>query len=434
MKPLAFVLLALVGSMVLTSIPAQIFADPQLDSLLRIANQARDNIKIRLSQLAIVPNEISKLYEQGSAETDALAKSVVGQDMSSSKQHFLSAMRLFKEASDKISSSSPAIVGEPLPPTDMSRLKTAIIKMEKDAERLKALAAKNNLVIDFTEFDKLIQIARQNLDQGNADEVNSTLRAANQFILDAYTSLSATAKQRVTDRAKDFVSKQIEGLDRLIAQAKELGLSQDVIDTLQTAKAKLQKVSDTGQIVMDTKEINAIKEKIDESKTNRINAIIHQIEVKLDRLENAAQDNDSKTKIATTKDILVEVKQLVSDGKFDDALQKIKSIDEILNSIDVNANTTNESANTVTADNNQKASSNSDSKIERIKTKIQTLEDQANGLTEKVRGNDVAAQWLKRAFSLIDDAKNQLAKSPDKAMRELNDVDKILRMIQKMIS
>ena len=433
MKPLAFVLLALVGSMILTSIPAQIFADPQLDSLLRIANQARDNIKIRLSQLATVPNEISKLYEQGSAETDALAKSVAGQDISSSKQHFLSAMRLFKEASDKISS-SPAIVGEPLPSTDMSRLKTAIIKMEKDAERLKALAAKNNVVIDFTEFDKLIQIARQNLDQGNADEVNSTLRVANQFILDVHTSLSATAKQRVTDRTKDFVSKQIEGLDKLIAQAKELGLSQDIIDTLQTAKAKLQKVSDTGQIVIDTKEINAIKQAIDESKVNRINAIIHQVEVKLDRLENTAQDDDSKTKIANTKDILIEIKQLVSDGKFEDALQKIKSIDEILNSIDVNANTTNESTNTVTADNNQKASSNSDSKTERIKTKIQTLEDQANSLTEKVRGNDVAAQWLKRAFSLIDDAKNQLAKSPDKAIRELNDIDKILRMIQKMIS
>ena len=67
MKSLAFVLLVLVVSMVFTNIPSTVFADLQLDSLLRIANQARDNIKIRLSQLTTVPSEIVKLYEQGSS-------------------------------------------------------------------------------------------------------------------------------------------------------------------------------------------------------------------------------------------------------------------------------------------------------------------------------------------------------------------------------
>ena len=431
MKPSAIILLALVGSMVVAGIPSRAFADQQLDSLLRIANQARDNIKIRLSQLATVPDEISKLYEQGSAETDALAQSVTDEDISSARQHFLSAMRLFKEASDRISSSAP-IVDEPLPTTDNSRLKTVIAKIEKAGDRLKAVAAKNNVEIDFTEFDKLLQIARQNLEEGKTDEVNKTLEIARQFILGAHNSISSIAKQKLSDRAKGFASKQIERLDKLIAQAKELSLSQDIIDTLLAAKAKLLEISNATQIVIETKEINTIKEKLDASKVNRINAIIHQLEIKLDRIESGAQNDDSTTKIANVRDMFVEVKQLVSDGKLEEALQKIKSIDEILDSID--ASTTNEPAKAITPDSKAKAGTKTDSRLERMKIKIQNLEDQANSLSEEVSGNEVATQWLKRAFSLIDDAKSKLDESPAKAMRTLNEVDKILHMIQKMIS
>ncbi|HLA22021.1 MAG TPA: hypothetical protein VJZ17_01090, partial [Nitrosopumilaceae archaeon] len=281
MKPLAFALLVLVGSMILTSIPIQIYADPQLDSLLRIANQARDNIKIRLSQLATIPDEIATLYKQGSAETDALAQSVAQEDVTSSKQHFLSAMRLFKATSDKISSSAPAIVGEPLPPTDTSRLKTAIARIEKTAERIKAVATKNNVSIDFTEFDNLMNIAKQNLEEGKTDEVYKTLEIANQFLLDAYNSLSAAAKQKASDRAKAFAAKQIERLDKLIAQAKELNASQDIIDTLEAAKTKLQATSDSVEIKTEIKDINIIKDKLNESKAKRINVIINQLETKL---------------------------------------------------------------------------------------------------------------------------------------------------------
>ncbi|MGI0089564.1 MAG: hypothetical protein ACREAF_04390 [Nitrosopumilaceae archaeon] len=435
MKPLAFVLLVLVGSMLITSMPSQIFADPQLDSLLRIANQARDNIKIRLSQLESVPDEIAKLYEQGSAETDALAQSVTQEDTASSRQHFLSAMRLFKEASDKISSSTPTIGGDPLPTSDTSRLKNTIARMEKDAQRLKVVAAKNNIEIDFSEFDKLMQIARHNLEAGNTDDVIKTLEIAKQFLTDVYNSISAAAKQKSSDRAKEFATKQIERLDKLIAQARDLGISQDIISTLEALKAKLQQTSDASRIATEMKDINTIQEKLNASQVNRVNALVHQIGSKIDRLEIDVQDDDSRAKIANTKDMFVELKQLVSDGKLEEAIRMIQSIDEILNSIEIrSAATTNETSKALQAsDNATKVTAKPDPKIERIKVKIQNLEEQVNSLSEKASGNDVAAQWFKRALSLIDDAKIQLEKSPEKAMRTLNEVEKIIRMIQRIV-
>jgi len=434
MKPLAFILFALVGSMILT-IPMQAYADIQLDSLLRIANQARDNIKIRLSQLETVPDEISKLYEQGSAETDALAKSVLEGDVTTAKQHFLSAMKLFKDTSDKISSSVPEIAEEPLSQDDTSRLKTIIIRIENSANKLKAVAAKNNIEIDFIEFDNLIQIAKQNLDAGNVDEVNKTLGVAKQFILNAYNSISEVAKQRTSDRAKVFATKQIESLDKLISQAKDLGLSQDIIDNLQIAKEKLQKISDTSQIVLETKGINTIRGKLDLSTVNRINVIIKQFESKLDSLNKNLQDDDSRTKIKTVNDMIVELKQLVLDNNLRGALQKINSINEILNNIKVQTEATNVTSDSEeTTDSTNKAVGNTNSKIERIKAKIQTVEEQLNNLSETITENEIATKWITRAFSLLGNAKLQLDISPEKAVSTLDEIDKIIRMVQKLAS
>ena len=432
MKPLAFILFTLVGSMILT-IPIQAYADAQLDSLLRIANQARDNIKIRLSQFETPPNEISKIYEQGSVETDELAKSVLNLDVPSAKQHFLSAMKLFKEASDLISSSTTDV--ESLSSTDVSRLKIAIIRIENDANRLKAVATKNNIEIDFVEFDNLIQIAKQSLDVGNVDDVNKTLGVAKQFIIGAYNSISEVAKQRTSDRAKDFATKQIENLDKLISQAVALELSQDIIDNLQIAKEKLQKISDPNQIVLETKGINTIKEKLSASTINRLNAIIHQFELKIQELNKNLLDDDSKTKIKTANDMIVELKQFVLDNNLKEALQKISSINEILNSFKVKTEALKDTTNSYEKTNlTNNITKSTDSKLERIKAKIQTLEEKLNNLSQTVTDNEIGTKWIKRGFSLLEEAKLQLDKYPDKTSNTLNEIEKIILMIQKITS
>jgi len=292
MKLLAFVLLVLVGSMILTSMPSQIYADPQLNSLLRIANQAQDNIKIRLSQLPSIPDEIAKLYELGSVETDALAQSVAHDDISFSRQHFLSAMKIFRAISDMLNRSVPDQPRpEPEQPRpDLERPRKAIDRIENAGNKLKTVVAQKNMNVDFAEFDRLIQNARENLEAGNINEVYKTLELAKQFMLE---------------------------ITKLLKPAQNL--------------------------------------------------------------------------------------------------------------------TTNEVPSTPQASGDATKDSARDSKLERIKIKIQNLEEQLNRLSDKASGNDVASQWIKRAFSLIEKAQEQLDKSPEKAMRTLNEVDKIMRMIQRIV-
>lgn len=430
MKSLAFVLLVLVVSMVFTNIPSTVFADSQLDSLLRIANQARDNIKIRLSQLTTIPDEINNLYKQGSSETDLLAQSIKQEDVTSAKQHFLIAMKLFKDASDKIPSST-SIAANTRTITDSSQLKIVITRMEKDAENVKNIANKNNVEIDFSEFDRLIQNAKENLDTGKIDEVNKALVAAKQILIDAHNFLSTAAKQKTQDRVKDFVTKQIEMLDKLIIQAKENGFPQNIVDTLEATKSRLQKISNANEITLEVKGISSIKEKIDTSNANRINAKIKQLEMKIAQLENDIQDNESRTTLAEIKNTFTELKQLVSDNKLDESLQKIKIIEDALNDLNATSNATQVRSEVNAPVNKAKVNAESDPKLEKIRTKIQSLEEQANALSEKMQDNDSALKQLKRVFLLIENAKSQLDSSPEKATRTLIEADKILRIIQK---
>lgn len=424
MKQLSIVLFALVGSMIL-AVPLQAYADAQLDSLLRIAMQARDNIKIRLSQFETVPNDVNQLYEQASAETDELEKAVSSADVASAKQHFLSAMKLFKDTSDLISSSSTS-------EDDTTRLQTTIVKIENDANRLKTLATKNNIEIDLAELDNLIALAKQNLESGNLDEVNKTLSVAKQLIIGAHTSISDVAKQRTSDRAKNFATKQIENLDKLISQAIDLDLSQDIIDNLQIAKEKLQKISNPNQIGSQIRDINTIKTKISPSTTNRLNAITHKFELKIEDLTKKLQDDDSKTKIKIANNMLIELKQIVLQDNLKEALQKISAINEILNGLTQNQDK--ESASTLATPNITSKISNADSKLEKLTTRIQTLEEKLNNLSQTVSDNEIATKWIKRGFTLLETAKLEADKSIDKASSTLNEIDKIILMIQKITS
>jgi len=270
MKPLAFVLLGLVGSLILANLPAPSYADPNLDTLLRIATQARDNINIQLSQLPSVSDEINQLYKQGTGETDALAQSVSQGDQASAKNHFLSAMRIFKSVNDKIPSLTPVTTSGP-PQIDTSQLKDDINRKQNLGDRLKTIATNNNVEINFTKFDVLMQDARQNLDAGNADQVKKDLVNVNQFLLDTHHVLANAAIKKTPDRAKNFTVKEIQKLSQ---------------------------------------EPNSVQNVTRSSKP----------------LGTPPSETINATQTVNVNDMIVKLRQLVLDGKIDEALKLIKTI------------------------------------------------------------------------------------------------------------
>lgn len=213
MKALAIIFLALVGTLIING-PIQSYADPQLDALLRIATQAREDLRMNISQINNVPDGITRLFQQGSDETDALSNAIDKKDVVSARQHFLSAMNFFKTTNDEINSLNVSQVNNQQQ-TDALQLQSEITRLAKIGETLKTIAITNHVSLDLTQFDQLIQKAKQDLDNGNISEVSKSIEGANHIVIDAHQSLTNVAKQRTTDRAKDFTEKQIERLDKM---------------------------------------------------------------------------------------------------------------------------------------------------------------------------------------------------------------------------
>src|SRR3989344_2519272 len=173
-----FVMLFLIASL-LGTISTYAYAESETESLVRLATQARDHIKLELSNTESVSNEIKKLYEHGSAEIDALNNAAKEENAEEARTHFLAAMKIFKEIGQQI-----------------SQVRPVIDRMEKYVDRLKGIAEKNGVEIDFQALDELITTAKNNYNSGDLGSAEKNIGILESLTLDVYNVLKDNADQK----------------------------------------------------------------------------------------------------------------------------------------------------------------------------------------------------------------------------------------------
>lgn len=427
-KITSIALFALVASMIMGSIPNYVYADSQSDSLIRIASQARDQVKIQLSKVDAT-QEIKDKFQIGSVEIRLLIEASKNEDVPASRQHFLSAMTIFNEIIQQISEiSSTSAAALSSSQTVVSSISHELDRLERYIDRLKGIAIKNGIDIDSSHADKLIDAARNEIEEGNS-VVTSIIKEIKQSIADLSNSLREKTRDYTTDRAKSLAGKHLEDLDRLIAEAKDIGVSQGTLDKLMEARDHLNSVSDTSnvtQIIDEVKKLISIKKQFEDTKMQRIQVRANQLESTYERLSNNA---DEIPELNKAENMLLELRALISEKKSDNAIRVLNSLNDLLNEIENSISTEEE----VSAIEGEKISTLADSKIERIKIKIDRLETSMNNLVDKIEENAAAKRWLNNAFSLLEDAKNQVDDSPDNALKIITSIEQIIKRIQNII-
>ncbi|MBM3896452.1 MAG: hypothetical protein FJ360_01745 [Thaumarchaeota archaeon] len=409
----------------LATITTSAYAEPETESLVRLAMQARDHIKFELSNTESVSDEIKKLYDQGSVEIDALTNAAKEENIESARTHFLAAMKIFKEIGQQISQTRQVAEIALAQDTDTQYgVKPVIDRMERYVDRLKEIAKKSGVEIDFQTLDELITTARNHYNNGDLESAEKTIDVLESLTLDVYNTLKNDADQKKTIRAKDFAEKQVQRVDALIVQAKDLGLSENITKNLEQSKLQLIKASNSSQIVKQTKIIITLKNQFDESKANRIDTIINNLEAKLDKLSTNKRIDTVKLDKATS--MLDELKTLISKGNLEDAFKLFNTLNNLL--IDIENSTkidTNEA--------NLLAESLSESKTERIKLKIQQLENELHELEVKAEKNAAAKRWIKNSLSLLEQAKSQADDSQKDALNKISEVERTLEILYRML-
>ena len=427
----SIVLLALVSSMIFTSIPVSVYADSQSDSLIKLTTQTRDQVKIQLSKVDAT-QEIKEKFEAGSEQIELLIEAVQNEDKETARKHFLSAMTIFKEIIHEISErpSTSAALSDSSTTVDTSRIAHELDRLERYVAQLKRIAINNGFDLDSSNSDDLIDQARNDLRDGNSDSAISTITAIKQSITELNQILREKTRQYTTDRAISLATKHLEDLDRLIAEAKDIGVSEDTLAKLVDTREQLNSVSDASdvaKIIDEVKKLLSVKKQFEETKIQRIQVRADQLESVYDRLSNQIEDTPELDK---ARNMLSDLKVLLSEKKSNEAIRMLSSLGNLLKEIENSINIEEEE---IQESIEEKTSTLADSKTERIKIKIDRLETSLNNLNDRVSENAAAKRWLNNAFSLLEDAKNHVDDSPDSALDVVMKIEQIIKRIQNTI-
>lgn len=333
-----FALLILVASMALGGMTNNVFAAEDPAFYLKIAKRAQEQIQNQISTDS--PDKVKKLFEEGTRQVNALEKSLRSDDVSSAKEHFLSAMKIFKQisrhlsASDTVSDAASKFetsVKDTVrdPSNDLDRLQAYV-------KSLKTIAEKHNALIDFSELYELFSIARQQIDAKQFTQAQETVHKIKETIVEVNKELREKAAKQESQRAKEYAQKYLEQLDRLIENAKKQGISDEIIKKLVTAKENLSSATNPNEIIEEIRKIMSMKDQFDLTKNDRLESRVLQVEKTLFRLSQV-EEGVNPGDLEDAKNTLLTIKQNLNDGEIEtanDLLRDLaKKLAEIKNSL-----------------------------------------------------------------------------------------------------
>jgi len=327
-KITSFALLILVSSMVMGGITHTVQAETDPSILLKIAKQAQRQLENQMNN--DVSDKTKQLFKEGTQEIKNLEESIKNNDEDSAKTHFLSAMRIFKAISQQLSnlkSSQPEMAT--LKATSAKDPSADLKRMQDYVNNLKIIAKKYSTSIDFSELDDLFVAARKQISVKQFDDAVETISKIKQITVDFNNKIREYASQQEQSRATAYAQTYLEQLDRLIENAKSQGLSENIIQKLETAKANLSLTTDPHEIIKQIKEIISIKEQFELTKNDRLESRVMQIEKTLLKLSNS--DKLSQSDIDDAKKTIQIIKRNLAQGEFEKANELLRSLATLLN-------------------------------------------------------------------------------------------------------
>ena len=332
MKTIAIIgILILTVSLVFGGMTNTVLAQEDPSILTKIAKRAQDQILIQISNDS--PKEILKLFEEGKKEVEAIEESLLTNDLTSAKEHFLSAMRIFTEISRQSATTQFSHTETTTTQTTQLNPSNDLLRMYSYVNNLKAIAKNHNSTIDFTQLNGLFEIARNQINSNQFNEVSQTIHEIKKSIIEINAELRQQASHQESNRAQAFAQKYLKQLDRLIELAQDTGKSEDIIEKLKVARESLTLATSPGDIIKQVRNILLLQQQFELSESKLIELRIIQIEKTILGLSNSDQINSDP--IIEINETLQTIKDHLSKSEFDQANELLGSLATILEKIQI---------------------------------------------------------------------------------------------------
>jgi len=317
-KLLVLFSLFLIISMGFVTIPNIIYADSQLDVLIKITQNTKEQIKNDIDKLDNISKEVYDFYDEGSRETVLLIQAVENGDTESAKQHFISAMIAFKRTSLAISENE----SEETPQIVASVQSQTIKKYENNIKKLKLISAKLNTDVDFEQIDQLLALAKANIAKGSIEQTKEVLSKISSEGKQIQKLLYEISEQNRIHKAKQFVQKHAERINSLILQAKTFGLEKTAND-LQQSHLQLLQANTTSQIkhqfkiiIIHQQKVEQVKE-ISQAGLLRLQSLLVPLEKKAQSLAGDLKENNAAEHfLKKAFNLIDEAKQDIKDLEY----------------------------------------------------------------------------------------------------------------------
>ena len=332
MKTIAIIgILILTVSLVFGGMTNTVLAQEDPSILTKIAKRAQDQILIQISNDS--PKEILKLFEDGKKEVEAIEESLITNDLTSAKEHFLSAMRIFTEISRQSATTQFSHTETTITQTTQLNPSNDLLRMYNYVNNLKAIAKNHNSTIDFTQLNGLFEIARNQINSNQFNEVSQTIHEIKKSIIEINAELRQQASHQESNRAQAFAQKYLKQLDRLIELAQDTGKSEDIIEKLKVARESLTLATSPGDIIKQVRNILLLQQQFELSESKLLELRIIQIEKTILGLSNSDQINSDPIK--EINETLQTIKDHLSKSEFDQANELLGSLTTILEKIQI---------------------------------------------------------------------------------------------------
>ena len=319
-KILIFFSLFLIASMCFVTMPNTVHGDPQLDILIKITENTKQQIKKDIDKINNASQEIYDFYDSGAEKTSLLVQAIENRDSVSAKRYFIEAMIAFKQTSLAIAENQPQITI-----VDYSHI---IKKYEANIQKLKAISIKLKADTDFEKIDQLLALAKTNNSQSKLEQTKQTLDEVASEGKQIQKLLYEISEKNKIHKAKQFVQKHTERIQNLILQAKTFGLD-ETANQLQQSKIHLLQANTTNQIkthfkiiIIHQQKVEQVKE-VNQAELLRLQSLIDPLEKKAKTLAEDLQENNA------AKNLLNDAFNLIEQTK-----QDIKELEYVSGRID----------------------------------------------------------------------------------------------------
>ena len=325
-----FVFLILTASLALGGATSLVYAQDNPPILLKIAQGAENQIQAQISNDS--SEEIKNLFEEGQRGVAALEYSLSNNDLPSAKEQFLSTMKIFTKISHLLASNQTPQTETSINPTTPNPSNN-LHRMQGYVNSLKTIAKNQNTTVDFTSLENLFLDAKTQINNYRYTEATQTIQQIKETIIELNAEIRQQTSHQETNRAQAFAQKYLKQIDRLIEHAQITGMSEEIIEKLETSSESLSLATTPSAVVNEVRNFLLLQQQFELSEEKLLKLRI--IEMEKTSLELSNSDQFNQNIIQGMNKNLETIKDHLDKREFERATELLNALGTILEKIQI---------------------------------------------------------------------------------------------------